>query len=293
MTVRSGEAFELEGASSDIGYGLRRVEVDVPGDDEVSVRWPEFDRIDFSSAPVGVRARSSRLYGTVEDEEGRRFEGYVAWDLDEILESDVLDGEEMQGGRDHEIPFARIASIVKIRRGARVVLKDGRTLDLTGTNDVDDDIRGVQVADPELGLVDLEWEAFRSVEFAPLPPAVGYEDFDGGRPLVGTVTTQSGEDLAGSIRWDADEGASWEFLNGWSDGVEFTIELRHVDRIERGEAFGAHVTLVDERSFVLDDSNDVNWDNKGILVAPESADLDDASAWRLVSWDEFKQVELR
>ncbi len=79
-------------------------------------------------------------------------------------------------------------------------------------------------------------------------------------------------------------------------GVIFTIELGQVSRIERGEAFGATVTLLDGRTFELDDSNDVDWDNKGILVAPEVASRDagpDYSHWRVVTWDEFKEVRFR
>ena len=73
----------------------------------------------------------------------------------------------------------------------------------------------------------------------------------------------------------------------------FKIELNQVSRIERGEAFGALVTLVDGRTFELDDSNDVDWDNKGIMVAPEGADHSDASSWRVVPWDEFREIRFR
>ena len=62
---------------------------------------------------------------------------------------------------------------------------------------------------------------------------------------------------------------------------------------ERGEAFGALVTLVDGRSFELDESNDVDWDNKGIMVAPEGADASEVSAWRVVPWDEFREILFR
>ena len=56
------------------------------------------------------------------------------------------------------------------------------------------------------------------------------------------------------------------------------------------------VTLLDGRSFELEDSNDVDWDNKGILIAPEvpnSGGASDGSVWRLVTWDQFKEVRFR
>jgi hypothetical protein len=69
--------------------------------------------------------------------------------------------------------------------------------------------------------------------------------------------------------------------------------MTYVRRIERGEAFGALVTLVDGRSFEMGDSNDVDLDNKGIMVAPDGVDASDASAWRVVRWDDFREIEFR
>ena len=302
LTLRSGEVVELDDRSRNLGRSNRGIVVDVPRRSEVDLRWRDLDRIDFSAAPPGVRARAHRLYGTVEDVQGNRYTGYVSWDLDEIMESDVLDGEEMEGGRNREIRFGEIASIARIegatRRagGARVVLVDGDVLDLTGDRDVDRRNRGIQISDPGLGLVEVEWEEFRILRFHEADGVVGYDAFDGGHPLVGTLVTQSGEEIDGLIRWDADEGGSWEFLNGRADGVIFTVEFGQVSRITRGEVFGATVTLLDGRTFDLDESNDVNWDNKGILITPEVTNSDggsNGSRWRVVPWDQFKEVRFR
>ena len=296
LTLRSGELVELEGGSTDLGRRMRELVVDVPGRSEVELDWEDLDRIVFSAVPYGVRASSRRLYGTVEDRRGGRFTGYVSWDLDEILESDVLDGREMDGGDDLDIRFVEIASIARVPGGARVVLVSGDELLLTGSNDVNRRNRGIQMSDPMLGMVEVEWREFEVLRFHEADAVVGYDAFDGGHPLVGTVVTQSGEEIDGVIRWDADEAGSWEFLNGRRDGVIFTIEFSQVSRIERGEAFGATVTLLDGRTFELDDSNDVDWDNKGILIAPEVASRDmgpDYSRWRVVTWDEFKEVRFR
>ena len=59
---------------------------------------------------------------------------------------------------------------------------------------------------------------------------------------------------------------------------------------------GAAVTLLDGRTFELDRSNDVNWDNKGILIAPEGPNNGGGSGgsrWRLVPWDQFKEARFR
>jgi hypothetical protein len=293
LTLRSGEVLELFGGSTDIGPSMRELVVDVPGRREVELDWEDLDRVVFSAAPAGARASSGRLYGTVEDTEGSRFTGYVSYDLDEILESDVLDGREV-GGDDLDIRFSEITSIARLGGGARVVLIDGTVLDLRGSNDVTRRNRGIQISDPNLGMVEVEWRDFEILRFHEADAVVGYDAFDGGHLLRGTVTTQSGEQVEGEIRWDADEAGSWEFLNGRDeDDVVFTIEFGLVSRIERREAWGAQVTLLDGRTFELEDSNDVDWDNKGILIAPTGGTqsrVADGSRWRVIPWDEFREV---
>ena len=294
LTLRPGELLDLEGRA--VRRSIREITVDAPGRGQVELEWSELDRILFSAVPAGAQAPARRLHGTVEDHQGNRYTGYVSWDRDEILESDVLDGEEMEGGDDRQIRFDEIASIARVPGGARIVLVNGDERDLTGTRDVDRRNRGIQISDPGLGMVEVEWREFRILRLHEPEAVVGYDTFNGGRLLVGTVVTQSGEEIDGVIRWDADEAATWEMLDGLADDVAFTIEFANVSRIERGEVFGARVTLLDGRTFELDDSNDVDWDNKGILIALEGASGGsgaDGSRWRVVTWDEFREVRFR
>jgi hypothetical protein len=288
--LRSGELVELSGGSSDIGTSIREILVDVPGSEEVELRWRELERIDFAPPPLAARARSARLYGSVEDVRGDRYEGYVSWDLDEILATDILDGEEIESGRDRRIEFGDIVEIVRIRRGSRVTLRDGAVLELTGSNDVERGHRGVQISDPALGMVEVEWPDFHAIRFQEPSVVVAYDDFPDEHALRGTVTTRSGEEMTGVIRWDADEAWSWELLTGSVEDVGFAIELAFVDRIVRGEAFGASVTLTDGRSFELEGSEDLDWDNKGVMVGVAGGDADDPASWRLVPWEEFGEV---
>lgn len=294
--LRSGERLALSGGASDIGRSIRDIVIDRPQGREIELGWSDLTRVDFSAAPVSALPGSPRLYGTVEDVHGVAHTGFIAWDLDEILESDVLDGEEIRGGEERDIRFADIRSIERIDRGSRVELYDGQRVELTGSNDVHRGHGGVQISDPALGMIEVEWRDFRSIRFhRPVDGEsfAGYETFDGGRPLAGSVETVDGERLDGVIRWDADEASTWEILDGEADGIRFSIELGMVQRIERDSTFGALVTLLDGRTFHLDDDNDVNWDNKGAMVAPEGARLESVGSWRLVPWDELKAITFR
>ncbi len=121
-TTRTGEVVEFEGGSTDLGGSIREIIVDVPGRRAIELDWTDLDRIDFSAAPSGAPAYARRLYGTLEDRDGNRFTGYVSWDLDEILEYDVLDGEDLRSGDDMDIRFSQITSIAHVDGLARVVL---------------------------------------------------------------------------------------------------------------------------------------------------------------------------
>lgn len=315
LVLRSGQRQELAGGATDIGTSIRDIVVEDPDGEVAELDWDEVERIDFFAAPPGARPRARRLYGTVEDRNGRRFTGHVAWDLDEILESDVLDGEE-EGGRDWEIPFRDIRAIERAsRRASRVILASGEERVLRGSNDVGRGHRGVQISDPSLGMVEVEWEDFHRLDLSEAPAgAGGYDAFDGGHRLEGVVETASGQEFAGRIRWDADEEWSWELLDGRSDGVRFSIELGRIHCIEKPETEGVSVTLLDGRTFELDDSNDVTSENRGVFVEPGAsrvwasedapAVLEDAAGGRAdapvhdgaeegrayVPWDAFRRV---
>jgi hypothetical protein len=210
------------------------------------------------SGPVWAQD-ADRIWGRVYTKSGDVHEGFIRWDQNQASWVDVLGGSKQVPGENY---VAWLAS------------KDAEG--------------------PPLRTIDLH--EFQILRFREPDPVVGYDAFDGGRLLVGTVVTQSGEEIDGVIRWDADEAASWEMLNGRADDVDFTIEFAHVSRIERGEVFGATVTLLDGRTFELDDSNDVDWDNKGILIHPEGASGGNgagSSRWRVIAWDEFREVRFR
>ena len=286
LGLKSGEEMELRGSSTDLGSGLRELVVHDPGTGAVELTWAEVEHVAFAAAPAGAMPPSDRLYGTVEDRWGASWTGFISWDLDEAVGTDVLDGEE--DGTDREIPFERIRSIERrLAGGARVQLVDGEAFVLEGSNDVGPGHRGVQVSDPALGLIDFPWRDVRVVRFATPPATPVYDDFDGGRELEGTVVTRDGERWTGRVIWDADEAWSWEVLNGSDRGVDFEVELAMVARIERRSSRSAEVTLRDGREIVLEGSTDIGRSNRGIVV-----ELEDGSI-RIAEWNRLESLALK
>ncbi len=283
FTLKSGEEMELGARATDLGSGLRALIIQDPAHGTVKFEWSDLKVIEFEEAPADLRAPEARLFGTMTTRSGLEFTGHLAWDVDEIYTSDILDGND--GQRDRKIRFGRIASIEReSSRAARVVLHDGEEMILRGTNDVNRSNGGISISDPELGQVKVSWEDFGSVHFSePAGQSGGYDEFDGGERLRGTVLTEGGEELSGEIRWDRDEAFGWEMLNGEYRGVEFAIEFGKIARIVRTSR-GAAVTLRDGRVFELTGSNDVDRSNNGIEIQA------DGKIWR-VDWSDF--VELR
>lgn len=282
IETKGGEVFQVGGGGSDIGSSVRRIEVRDEQAGEIRLRWRDLDRIDFAQGP-GAGIDGARLYGTVETRRGE-YTGYVVWDKDETLASDILDGEEE--GVDRKIPFAQIREIRRRdNRSARVRLQDGRWVVLSGTNDVNSDIRGIDVTVEGVGRVEIGWQAFQRVVLVEPPSSPPFDRYDGGRRLAGTVTTADGRRLEGRIVWDEDEEFTWETLDGEADGVEFSILFGNVKRIERLSGEASEVTLQDGKVLVLKGSNDVNAENKGIrIIAPSGEETP-------IGWGDFEAAE--
>lgn len=285
LMLKSGEEVEFKDGSTDIGTGIREIVIEDPDEGEVEFVWDDIERIEFASATGNIKTSfGDRLYGTVTTRRGDEFTGFICWDVDELFANDVLDGDEKR--RSRKIKFGTISSIERYgSSGAQVVMSDGDELLLRNSNDVDNSNRGIIISDPGFGQVQIAWDEFEKVEFKKSPALVRYDDFDGGRKLHGTVYTEDGEKYNGEIVWDYDEAYTWEILNGSYRDNEYDIELGLVKIIEKNSHRSSTVTVRDGRTFRLRGSNDVDDDNKGILIISENGDE------IYVEWDDFKRVE--
>jgi hypothetical protein len=244
----------------------------------------------------------------VQVREGPRFTGYLSWNSDAAFTSDTLKGFGSRSGGEG-ILFRRVASIRALEDGVRITLDDGSEVAPPERIAADWGRPSIQISDPALGMVEVEWDTAEEVRFHPPARPTGPEDFDGGHRLRGTVVTTDSTELTGWIRWDADEEYTWEILDGRDGPLTFDVELGQVAAIQRTMRVsvgvsadvqgadvqehrreGARVTLRDGRTFHLDGSNDVNGDNEGILVLEDGsgASPDDPEAsWVMVRWKDF------
>ncbi|MFH1372749.1 MAG: hypothetical protein ABII79_03015 [bacterium] len=286
LTLKSGEEVEFREGSTDIGDGIREIVIEDENDGEIELVWDDLEMIEFMDAPTDEESIfGERLYGTLMTRRGDEFTGWVCWDVDELFPVDILDGEDNR--RSRKIKFGKIASIERYSSsGATVTLKNGDEVVLRGTNDVDDDNRGIAIMDPALGQVIVKWDEFDRLDFTDSPePPVRYKDFDGGRHLRGTVYDEDGDSFEGAITWDNDEEFTWELLDGDYRDISFDIEFGFIKSIEKKSFRSSIVTLRDGRSFRLSGSNDIDEDNRGIFIS--LIDGDEVE----VEWEDFQRVE--
>ena len=311
LELRSGQVVTLTSGATDLGTDLRELLVTDSNGQVHELEWEDLDSVEFFRAPAGSEPGGQRLHGTVEMQEGPSFTGYIAWDLDEILTTDTLNGEDSNGVR-RRVLFGRITSIRPINDGAEIALADGNRMELFDDDDVDRGNDGIYVSDPALGMVVLDWDDVEIVRFHSPDPGSISGPLDGGRRLRGTVVTADTTELSGWIRWDGDEEYSWELLDGRTPSAVVDVEFGQIAVIEKflaevvsvnlGPAGvsvshpvteGAKVTLRDGRVFEMDGSNDVDESNHGIFILPEDSgwlpDHEEAE-WIWVRWEDFHSV---
>jgi len=165
VVLRSGETVTL-GGTNDVDESNRGTVVHVARLGMVTVPWDRLVRVDFRSPAPSLaydRFDGGRpLRGSVRTVDGAVRRGSVEWDRDETFDWETLDGE--CDGLHYRIPFALVRSIARSEDGgSTVVLRDGRSLLLSGTNDVDASNRGIVVTEPGGVATTIDWSDFVSL----------------------------------------------------------------------------------------------------------------------------------
>ena len=165
-------------------------------------------------------------------------------------------------------------------RGSKSVLltfKNGEEMRIKGgSNDIG---TSIQIIDDELDEVQLKWRRIDIVEFLPTPKSLKYKFGD---PLYGEVETRRGR-FKGFIQWDNDECLSEDVLDGDSEDGDMEIRFENIRSIEKYRR-GSLVTLKSGRELYLTGSNDVDSDNRGVVV--KSLDMGRV----LIGWREFEKI---
>src|SRR5690606_26133548 len=181
------------------------------------------------------------------------------------------------------IRFGDIASIEKSGKGSLVKLRSGREFMLHGSNDVNNENRGVFVAVPEVGIIKLPWSAFRRITFTTPGRPVEYQHFTAPGILTGTVYPIEGSELSGRIIFDIDEALDLEMVEGKDDDIEYIVPLRNIRRIKPKNFDYSMVELRSGESLLLGGQRDVSSQNGGVLVFMKGTKEPKYVAWKNIN----------
>ena len=283
VTLKNGVILEVnKGSSEDIGSSVIVYDFELG---EVKLSWSRVEKVEFQQGPDNLEYSFGKpIFGIVNAGRKGTFKGAIAWDDDERFMNEILNGKDRNG--DKKIPFRGIKSIEKNRNGVDLALRSGRTLFLTGSNDVNKENRGIVIHDPEIGLVKVGWRDFVNLEITD-DESLGmtYDDFPVSKGLIATVSTIEGDEHKGLIAYDLDEAWEFEILDAKDDEVEFKIPFRNIKSIVPKNYNYSMVELRNGESLLLGDHRDVSDNNSGILIFP-SKDADPI----YIKWSKIDEI---
>ncbi|MFY0608497.1 MAG: hypothetical protein JXR10_17395 [Cyclobacteriaceae bacterium] len=284
LTLKNGFRMKLDGRGyNDIGATIYITD---RYDNNAKINWDRVEKVEFSSAPAGLRVRDAKpIYGTVNTLGKGSFTGFVQWDHDERIQTDKLDGDFK--GDDLSISFSSIERIERAGRGGcDVLLKSGREYYLTGTNDVNTGNRGIIVYVPEMGRVDIPWVHFRSLDLIDTESTgPSYDDYKRPKGISGSVLTVRNEQYTGKIIYDLDEEWELETLDANDDGVAYEIPFRFVDKITPKNHSFSQVAIKNGMVLLLGEARDIDERNDGLMI------LDKRNQETHVKWNQIVEIK--
>jgi hypothetical protein len=163
VTLVGGETRVLRG-TDDVNSGNAGITVSDPGLGQVRVDWSDFDSVEFFPAEnLPDRTffeRTGAVEGTVIGSSGDSWRGAITWDLDEAFGWEILNGH--LGDAEFFVEFGQVRSIEKLDFGSRITLRDGRSFELSDSQDVDRGNRGVRIEGADGERV-VRWSDFREL----------------------------------------------------------------------------------------------------------------------------------
>lgn len=263
VVTADGSRHQIGGYGNDSGGDLI---VYSAAKEPTEIVWNDLKSIEFQPVPPEAVPYAERLYGIVESSEGT-FEGYIQWDVTECLSTDTLDGR--LNGKNHDYQMGEIRSIARTpkQNNATIVLKDGSSVTMGGSNDVDRGNRGIMVENPEIGRVTVPWKRFGIVTFVDnMGSGPARDSFQNSGPLAGSLETKDGQIYSGRLVFDLDEGWQWDIFNGTTDSHEYNIPFYLIHKITVQNEESCRVELKSGKTLELSGTQDTGKKNGGVLV---------------------------
>lgn len=169
ISLSSGRELELKN-SNDVNSGNRGVIVTIPSVGRIDFTWKHFLSLELLPIPkarincYSEFKETERLYGKVTTKENEVYEGVIVYDLDEAMDSEILNG--LNDNLDFSIPFKNINKIEpKSYDYCLIELNTGEHLYLGDRTDVSSSNAGVIVFKGENEYETIKWINIKLIEF--------------------------------------------------------------------------------------------------------------------------------
>ena len=279
VRMKNGNEYLIKGWG-DVGADIKVLDEELG---ELTIDWDKIDTIEFMKTPNKIQKMGIRLKGKVNTREGE-FAGFIMWDNEECLDTDILDGDSEDGRM--KIKFRNIKSIERNSyHSSKIITKSGRKVVLRGTNDVNSENRGIVIEDERYGRVEVPWNEFKILELEDnTESGKSYNSYKPTSKLWGTVEVYKDKARSGQIVFDYDEAEGFEILNGKISDIEFYIPFSKVRSITPKTRHSSVVVLTNGEELILGDSQDVSDSNTGIIVF-----ADDGEQYH-ISWGDVEKI---
>jgi len=169
VKLASGREIELYG-TNDVNSSNKGIIVNLPNIGRADFHWKHFISFEIldEKTPESLCAtsfpNSERLYGKIVTKAGEELEGIIAYDLDEAMDSELLNG--YNDDIKFSIPFRNIESIKPMANDyASVILKSGEKLFLGDQTDVSDKNAGIIIFTSSEEFSIIKWDELEKITF--------------------------------------------------------------------------------------------------------------------------------
>jgi hypothetical protein len=168
LTLKNNDELFV-GNSSDVNQDNDGIFIKTEKRGMINLSWPNLIKIDFTKPTFPAKdyetySAPEPLLGRIETKDGETFQGNLAYDLDELWDIEILDGQS-KGAR-YYIPFYLIKSISPQNYNYSLVeLNDGTSLMLGEEGDVSSKNNGVLVWLSESKTKYVPWKNIKSLTF--------------------------------------------------------------------------------------------------------------------------------
>ncbi|MCB1584013.1 MAG: hypothetical protein R3E90_09340 [Marinicella sp.] len=281
-TLHDGVVIDADGDTNDLTDDIFVLTAD---GNTVEFDMDEIKAIQFSQAPTDAKRFDQGIYGIVTTKNGQ-FQGRFMWDKDERALSEELDGNEADGTK-HKIKFKDIKSIERQGDRSLVVLNDGQSLLLGGTNDVDSSHRGLWFYNPDIGRHEILWDDFVKFEMTDIPLKwLTYSDYQQyTKPLSGNIKLANDSAITVSeIAFDLNQQSGHELLEVEVNGIETFIPFRNISKITQSNPSAVSLLLTNGETVIAYGTRSVTRDNNGLFVT-------EGNEKRWIMWQDVQSIE--